>query len=259
MIWLALLAIPGFIYFRLNSNSDVLKDEKESWPFVLLVLVASAVFFLLARISEVILGWVLLIPCLAGFGAKLRSFWSCFIPDSMPVEFSFTLLTVIVASIIAILLAKSTKNNIFQPLFRSRSDRLLEFLGYFIEDDAEGDKSKPNIPVMVETESEKVYIGSLVEFSLDSSKDPDSKFLIMRPSFSAIRIENSVLYINTLYTPNYPPAKNPPGTRPIDILIRWNTVKTVREFDLGYMLQFVKAGTVKIDEKISKKITSLKN
>lgn len=246
MNWLALLVIPGFIYFRLARNwhpNIFLKEEKESWPFVLLVLVASGVFFLFARTAEMALA-------LVGLDAPLRSFWHCFIPDFMPVSFSFTLM---VAIIIAIILAKFIEGNIFKPLFRGRGNEdLLQFLENFIEDDAEGSKSKPRIPVMVETESGKIYIGYLVEFSLGSGEDPDSKFLIVRPSFSAI-MKGSVLNVNTFYTPN-DHTKNP-QTKRIDVLIPWDTVKTVREFDWDYMLECVKTGTVEIDEKIASLIT----
>jgi len=187
---------------------------------------------------------------LVGLDAPLRSFWHCFIPDFMPVSFSFTLM---VAIIIAIILAKFIEGNIFKPLFRGRGNEdLLQFLENFIEDDAEGSKSKPRIPVMVETESGKIYIGYLVEFSLGSGEDPDSKFLIVRPSFSAI-MKGSVLNVNTFYTPN-DHTKNP-QTKRIDVLIPWDTVKTVREFDWDYMLECVKTGTVEIDEKIASLIT----
>jgi len=244
MIWLALLVIPGFIYFRLNSNSDILRDEREGWPFILLVLVASGVFFLLARASELILAQVLLIPSLASLAGLLSSFWDYFIPDFMsddPDHFSFTL---IFASIIAVAFAKRISCNIFQLLFRERSDRLLEFLEQFIEDDAKGGK-----PKLVMIESEKVYIGSLVEVSLGSGEDPDSKyFLVVRPSFSAIRTEGGVLDINTFYSPNHPLTKKPPETKPIDILICWKTVKTVREFDWDYMRECRKNGTMTTDK-----------
>jgi len=150
---------------------------------------------------------------------------------------------------IAIIIAKSIRYNIFQPLFReNRNEDLLKFLKYFM-DPLEYGNMVERIPAMVEAENGKVYIGLLMKASLDSGEDPDSKFLIVRPSFSAIRTKDGVLDINTFYTPNHL------ETKPIDILIRWNTVKTVQEFDIDYMLECVKTGTVQIDEKIASLIT----
>ena len=215
--------IPRYLYLKIAEQDRVMRREFQ-WPFLFDTALASGVLLIVARL----LAWLPIVLLSAEKTQSLSGLWD----RVMPFHYSFTIALATVIGVISGLKFPKIWEKIFgiqgaDPF----NSRLSDLIG-------REDQGKR---VMLELSNGKIYIGSLLECSLEEFHK--EKIVAIAPYSSGHRDPGTQhLSINTFY--------NFSGSDRIEITIPYREVASLRLFKESFFLECVKKGLVNLEAQL---------